>query len=172
MFKAMSCQMAQVAILILEHACDAACVARSFSCLSCWHQYSEWLVWMTNWVLMLHTVLLALLLTLGNYISHIAMSSLNKFQEYKLVCRHLVECSTPSPGGILPRIGAQQLGNCECRHTKTHTHTQTHTHTCKSQSLLKNKNRIQNFHEKWWHTSYTINGCRHLYVVSVAASEL
>ena len=70
-----------------------------------------------------------------NYISHIAMSSLNKFQEYKLVCRHLVECSTPSPGGILPRIDAQQLGNCECRHTKTHTHTQTHTHTHANLSL-------------------------------------
>ena len=64
-----------------------------------------------------------------NYISHIAMSSLNKFQEYTLVCRHLVECSTPSPEGILPRIGAQQLGNCECRRSKPCTHACMHTHT-------------------------------------------
>ena len=67
MFKAKSCQMTQVAILILEHTHDAACVAGNFSCFFL-PKPIKWRVgqvWMTNWVLILHTVLLASLLTLA-----------------------------------------------------------------------------------------------------------
>ena len=134
----------QVAILILEHARDAACVARNFSCLiflkpiyiaakftdeqcTTINQSTavDWLIVVycssVNFATIstqLWAYTVSIYIAKGwpgsnvklsvhgahsisgiaahtwycNYISHIAMSSLNKFQEYTLLCRHLVEC--------------------------------------------------------------------------------
>ena len=85
----------QVAILILEYVCDAACVACNYSCLflpkPIYGRVGQ--VQMSNWALTLHTVLLALLLTLSIAITSLTLQCLAwiKFRS-TLMCRHLVEC--------------------------------------------------------------------------------
>ena len=49
-------------------------------------------------------------------------NKLSSFLTYICSYQSYQECSTPSPGGMLPRIGVQQLGNRECRHAKPCTH--------------------------------------------------